>query len=281
MKKYFDNKTVLITGATSGIGEAIAYNLADKGAFLILTGRKEDKLKEVKCKCESIYERFKDNKIHDKNDRKIDIEKVRTFMCDMSNSNSIDSFVNFINKGEFPDVFILNAGISQRSLSLDTSIDVDRKLMDVNYFSSVYFIKCFKDKFRKAKLTKVAVTTSISGLFGFPLRSAYCASKHALHGFYESLDLENDNIKVTFLVPGRINTPISMSAILNDGTTYNKMDSGQAHGMNVDKCANIAVKAIRKGKHIKLIGNIELIMAYLHKYCPWLFWILAKRVSAK
>jgi len=278
MKTYFYNKTVLITGATSGIGESIAYNLANKGASLILTGRNEDKLKKVKCKCENIYEKSKHK--NSDNEEKI-IEKIRTYKCDMSNLDSINSFVNFIKKGDFPDIFILNAGISQRSLSLDTDIDVDRKLMDVNYFSGVYFIKCFKEELKKAKLTQIAVTTSISGLFGFPLRSAYCASKHALHGFYESLDLENDNIKVTFLVPGRINTPISMSAILNDGTKYNKMDSGQAHGMNVDKCASIAVRAIRKRKHIKLIGNIELIMAYFHKYCPWLFWILAKKVSAK
>ena len=130
------------------------------------------------------------------------------------------------------------------------------------------------------KRTHISVTTSISGLFGFPLRSAYCASKHALFGFFESLALENDNIKVTFLIPGRINTPISKSAILGDGSTYAKMDSGQSGGMDVDKCARVALRVIAKGKRRKLIGGKELLMVYIKKFIPPLFYKLATKISA-
>ena len=131
-----------------------------------------------------------------------------------------------------------------------------------------------------AKKIRIVVTSSISGLFGFPLRSTYCASKHALFGFFESLELENENIKVTFLIPGRINTPISKNAILGNGSTYSKMDSGQAGGMDVDKCARIALRAIAKGKRRKLIGGKELLMVYIKKFIPPLFYKLARNISA-
>ena len=118
------------------------------------------------------------------------------------------------------------------------------------------------------------------GLFGFPLRSAYCASKRALFGFFESLALEYPHIKVTFIIPGRIRTEISRSAVLGDGSKFGEMDPGQANGMDVTKCAKIAIKAIAKEKHKKLIGGTELLMAYIYKYIPWLYYILARKVSA-
>ena len=122
--------------------------------------------------------------------------------------------------------FLLNAGVSQRAKALDTSIETDRKLMEVNYFGGVYLIKKLKDMILACDSVHIAVVSSISGLFGFPLRSAYCASKHALHGFYESLDLEYPNIHVTLLVPGRIRTEISRSAITSSGDAFGKMDPG-------------------------------------------------------
>lgn len=114
---------------------------------------------------------------------------------------------------------------------------------------------------KSAEHVQFSVTTSLSGLFGFPLRSAYCAAKHALFGFYESLELEYDNINVTFLIPGRINTQISKSALHGDGTAHAKMDAGQATGLSVERCGAIAVHAIKKQKHRKLIGK---------KNCSWL-----------
>ena len=112
------------------------------------------------------------------------------------------------------------------------------------------------------------------------MRSAYCATKHALFGFFESLELENDNIRVTFIIPGRINTQISKSALLGNGEKYNVMDPGQAKGLDVNVCARKAVKAIVKGKHKKLIGKMELLMVYIYKYFPWLYYKLSKKISA-
>ena len=281
--KKFENKNILITGASSGIGEAIAYQLAAAKANLFLAGRDMEKLMAVKDKCVNINSASGKNnnvKATDTNENIPDYP-VQTFGVDFSSTESIDNFVSDItNKNITFDYLILNAGISQRALTLETDFCVDRKIMETNFFGPVYLTKKLSHMLLSAKNTHIAITSSISGLFGFPLRSAYCASKHALFGFFESLELENENIKVTFLIPGRINTPISKSAILSDGSTYSKMDSGQAGGMNVDKCAQIALRAIAKEKHRKLIGGKELLMVYIKKYVPLLFYKLARKISA-
>lgn len=259
----FNGKKVLITGASSGIGKAIALQLAKKGADLLLAGRQ---IQRLECVCNDC--------------KKLGINADFAFL-NFSDFSSIDHFhEKILSQNLYFDYLILNAGISQRALTLDTDFSVDQHIMNVNYFGPVYLIKKLEKMLRTSAMTHIVVTSSISGLFGFPLRSAYCASKHALFGFFESLELENENIKVTFLIPGRINTEISKKAILGDGTAYDKMDSGQANGMDVEKCAKIAICAIEKGKRRQLIGGKELMMAYLKKYCPALFFKLSKRISA-
>jgi len=260
----YTGKNILVTGASSGIGEAIACRFAAQGARLFLAARNLEKLEAVRARCEAAG-----------------AAAAEVYRVDFSSEESIDAFVDSINaKGIVFDCLVLNAGISQRAFALDTDISVDRKIMETDFFGPVYLTKKLAPQLRSQKLVNIAVTTSISGLFGFPLRSAYCAAKHALFGFFEALELENKNIKVTFLIPGRINTEISKSAVLGDGSTYSKMDAGQANGMDVDKCAEIAVRAISKCKHRKLIGGIELVMVYIKKYCPALFFKLAGKVSA-
>lgn len=259
----FNGKSVLITGASSGIGKAIALQLAKKNTNLMLISHHLEELEEVCNECKNLG------------------AKADCSFLDFSDLVYIEHFTEkIISQNLHFDYLIFNAGISQRALALDTDFSVDQKMMNVNFFASVYLVKKFEKMLRASKMTRIAVTTSISGLFGFPLRSAYCASKHALFGFFESLELENDNIKVTFLIPGRINTEISKSAVLADGSAYAKMDAGQAHGMTVEKCAKIAIRAIEKGKHRKLIGGKELLMVYIKKYCPWLFFRMAKKISA-
>ena len=247
----FKDKTLLITGGGTGIGEAIAYQFAQRGTNVILSGLGEEQLRKVEERCRQYGVKAWHKEVN------------------LERSESIDALVEYVDSlGVKPDFFVLNAGISQRALTLDCDIALDRKLMEINYLK-------FKEHLKTAKEIHIAVTTSISGLFGFPLRSAYCASKHALFGFYESMELEYPNIKVTFLIPGRIRTEISKSALL-----FAKMDPGQANGMDVTKCARVALKAIAKEKHKKLIGGKELLMAYFYKYTPWLFYILARKVSA-
>ncbi|MBP9997996.1 MAG: SDR family NAD(P)-dependent oxidoreductase [Bacteroidales bacterium] len=258
----FRNRSVLITGASSGIGAAMAEEFASRGAALIITGRNEARLEEVKERCIAAG-----------------ACRVQTAVLDMTSEASIDAFASALQ--EIPDCLVLNAGISQRSEALETDESVVRKVMETNFFGPVRLTMALADKIKAAEFMNIAVTTSISGLFGFPLRSAYCASKHALFGWYESLQTENSNIRVTFLIPGRINTPISLSALHGDGKAHGQMDPGQQNGMPAEKCARIAVNAIARGRRRKLIGGVELIMAYLKKWAPGIFWMLAGRVSSK
>lgn len=258
----FNNKYAIVTGASSGIGAAIAKQLAKEGCNLFLTGTNISNLKETKSVCEE--------------------KGVKVFYqeCNLANYNEIDNFADFVkSKNVSIDLFVLNAGISQRAMAFDTDFETDKKIMQINYWSAVYLIKKFRQEILEAKHTSIAVTTSLAGLFGFPLRTSYCSSKHALFGFFESMDLEYDNISVTFLIPGRINTDISKSALLGNGEKYEKMDPGQAKGLDVNKTARIAVKAIKKKKHRKLIGRYELLMAHINRYLPRLYYILSKHIS--
>ncbi len=263
-KMEFKGKNVLVTGGGSGIGEAIAYQFAQRGTNVLLVGRREDALKRVQQKCETFG------------------VKAWIKPTDLENQASIDALVDYIHGQNLTfDFFLLNAGVSQRALTLETDISVDRKLMEVNYFGGVYLIKKLKDMLLASQSVHIAVVSSISGIFGFPVRSAYCASKRALHGFYETLTLEYPHIKVTMLVPGRIHTDVSLNAMMGNGERAGQMDPGQANGMDVDKCARIAIRAIAKGKHEKLIGGADLLMVYFYRYCTPLYRFLAKRISAR
>lgn len=259
----FKHKHAVVTGASSGIGAAIAKQLAKEGCNLFLTGLGAQQLLETEKACR-------------------DINDVTVYCkeCNFSDYSSIDELVTFIKgKNVTIDLFVLNAGISQRAKAFETAFETDQKIMQVNYWSSVYLIKQFREEILASKHTSISVTTSLAGLFGFPLRTSYCSSKHALFGFFESMDLEYDNISVTFLIPGRINTPISKSALMGDGKRYEKMDPGQAKGLDVDIAARKAVKAIKKKKHRKLIGKYELLMAHINRYLPGLYYVLSKHIS--
>ncbi|MCF0200378.1 MAG: SDR family NAD(P)-dependent oxidoreductase [Bacteroidales bacterium] len=257
------DKTALITGGGTGIGQSIALHLAKEGCHLVLTGLGIEELNKTKAACEQFG------------------VKAYAIETQLDDYTSIDRLYEYVmEQGLRIDLFVLNAGISQRDKAFDTDISIDEKILKIDFLSGVYLVKKFKDMILASEHVQISVTTSLSGLFGFPLRSAYCAAKHALFGFYESLELEYDNINVTFLIPGRINTQISKSALHGDGTAHAKMDAGQANGMSVERCGAIAVKAIKRQKHRKLIGRGELLMAYIHKYCLGLYYKLSRKISA-
>ncbi|MBR5149842.1 MAG: SDR family NAD(P)-dependent oxidoreductase [Bacteroidaceae bacterium] len=259
----FKDKTALITGGGTGIGEAMAYQYAKKGTNVILTGRRMEPLQQVQKNCEAL------------------VVKAWCRCVDMEKSETIDALVEWITENKFEiDFLLLNAGISQRALTLETDISVDRRLMEVNYFGGIYLVKSLKEMFL-ARGVHIAVVSSVSGVFGFPVRSAYCASKHAIHGFYETIALEYPQIKTTILIPGRIHTDVSKNALDGTGKATGIMDPGQANGYDVNRCAKVAIKAIARGKHQKVIGGFDTIMVPFYKYIPWLFRLIARNVSAR
>ncbi len=259
---YFANKTCWITGASSGIGREMALLLAKENAKLILSGSNINLLEEVRGEC-----------------------LIHTNSCfvvpfDLSNPSEVELASRAVLKEHGP-IFLLvnNGGISQRALASDTPIEIDRRIMEIDFFSHIIITKTILPGLIENKQGHIAVTSSLAGKFGTRQRSAYASAKHALQGFFESLRIEllEHNIKVTIAYPGYINTPISIRAIDAQGNSHGKMDKGQLNGIPAHICAKKFIDAIKKGKAEVVIAKKEIIMLYLKRFFPSLFFKLISK----
>ena len=260
----FTGKTLWITGASSGIGKAVALELSQKKCHLILSGRKEQALREVATNCEK--------------------NGISTWVVpfDLGDENSINQATELVLKKESKiDGLYHFGGISQRSFASDTPLSVDRKIFEINFFGTIALTKKVLPIMIKNGNGQIGVTTSIVGKFGFPYRSSYSATKQALHGFFESLRSENVNhgIKISMIIPGRVKTNISVNALDNEGNAHNKMDQGQDKGMSVEKTAKIIVAKLQREKKEILVGGSELIMVHIRRFFPRLYYYLSSRVK--
>lgn len=258
-------QSIWITGASSGIGAACARNYACQGARLVLTSSSSDRLEEVAEKC-----------------RAAGAESVFVLPYDFSNTDHINELVS--KAWELTggiDIVLLNAGISQRTNVEDTSMEMVRKIMEINYFAPVAIAKELLPYMVARGGGKMAVTTSIAGRFGFPLRCGYSSSKFALYGFFETLQAEyyNSGIKVTMVCPGRVCTNISRYALDKGGKPHGELDPGQANGMSADKAAKIIVKAIRKSRKEVQVGGKELLMVYIKRFFPDLCAMISRKIK--
>lgn len=258
-------QSIWITGASSGIGEACAFRYAEQGARLVLTSSSAERLETVAAKC-----------------RELGASEVAVLPYDLSVTEGIEALVEkawTVFKGI--DIVMLNAGISQRTNVEDTSMEMVRKIMEINYFAPVAIAKELLPRMVSAGGGKIAVTTSIAGRFGFPLRCGYSSSKFALYGFFETLQAEyhNAGIRVTIICPGRVNTNISRYALDKGGKPHGVMDPGQAGGMSAEKAAQIITRAISKGKREVLVGRKELLMVYIKRFFPGLCATLARKIK--
>ena len=180
------------------------------------------------------------------------------------------------------DILVNNGGISHRSLAKDTSLEVDRRVMEIDYFGHVALTKAVLPSMLERKSGHIVVTTSLAGLLQVPYRTAYCAAKHALHGFFDTLRVElwEDNIKVTLVCPAQVRTNISYQALAGDGDKYGKMDPLIEAGMTPDECAEAIIKAVVKGKHQVLVGTgTPIIGTYVKRLSPTLFTRLVRKAQ--
>ena len=251
--KKFENKVVWITGASSGIGEATAYQFAKEGATLILSARREDELLRVKQNTGLPS--------HQVFVLPIDVEKIEKIS--EKAKQAIEHFGKI-------DVLFNNAGISQRGSVLDTDISVYQKIFNLNFFGVIALTKAVLPFMKQQKSGQIAVTSSVSGKLATPMRSGYCASKHALHGFFDALrsEIYQDNISVTLICPGYIHTNISYNAVAADGSKFGKMDENQANGMSPEECASRIVEAIYKKRDEVYMGGKEVLGVYLKRFFP-------------
>ncbi len=267
MKNYkeFNNKIVWITGASSGIGEALVYAFINSGALVIASSNDPSGLQRVKAACSESSAR------------------VFCVLFDLSDTTGIEKIVeDQIKQHSRIDILLNLGGISQRARIDETPLWLDRKIFEINYFGTIALTKAVLPWMIRQKSGHVLATSSISGRFGFPLRSAYSASKQALHGFFETLYLENksSNIRATVIIPGRVRTAISLHALDSEGKEYGKLDDGQAKGLSPERAAEIIIAGILKNKREILVGKGELMMLHIRRYAPWLFFRIADKIKS-
>lgn len=246
-------KTIWITGASSGIGRSLALAYGRDSVNLILSARNQKKLDMVK------------NEIGAP-------ERTCVLPLDLTDTESFSGIVEQAwSLFDGVDIMIHNGGISQRSLVAETPLSVDRSIFETNYFGTVGLTKCLLPYFLRRGSGQFAVITSVVGKFGTALRSSYSGSKHALHGFFESLRAEHheDNIHVSLICPGFVNTDVSINALTADGSKQGIMDKATAGGLSPDDFARKARRAISRQKREVVIGGpLEVIAVYVKRFFP-------------
>ena len=250
-----NNKVVWITGASSGIGEELAYAFAKENTKIILSARRQKELERVMNNCT--------------NQENIKILSLDLAKHDELNEKTIQAIALF---GQI-DILINNGGISQNAIATETNIDIDKRIMDINYFGSIILTKNVLPAMLERKMGHIATVTSLLGKFGTAYRTGYSASKHALHGFFDSLRSEvyKQNIQILLVVPGFIKTNISINALSSDGSPTYKMDPGQENGIPPQELAIKMIDAIKNNKEEILVGGKEKIGVLLKRFFPKFF----------
>lgn len=259
----FKGKVIWITGASSGIGKQLALQLAQEQALLILTARNESALNIIKQECSP------------------NTDKCTVLPTDLSHFNAIELVAEALAIHGHIDIVIHSAGISQRSLAINTGEEVYRELMEVNYFAPVNITLELLRHFSERKNGHIVALGSMAGLMGFPMRTGYAAAKHALKGFFETLQCEHniEGLNITIVSLGRVNTPISENAITADGTPHGIKDKGQQNGIPVDVCANKILNAIEKKKKHIIIAQEEKVLSWLWWYARRYYYKIARRTG--
>jgi dehydrogenase/reductase SDR family protein 7B len=256
MNDAFRGKVVWITGASSGIGEALARQFADCGSRLLLSSRREDELNRVARLCSKA-------------------ESVAVLPLDLSKPELMcDAVRRALEIVDHVDVMIHNGGVSQRAFASDTQYHVDELLMRTNYLGPIALTKALLPSMRSRRQGHFIVVTSVLGKFGLPGRSGYCASKHALHGFFDTLraELWRDGIRVTLVLPGFVRTNVSINALTGTGAALGKMEAGTAAGVRPEICAKQIISAAASGKpEVNVVQLKELAALYLSRLLPNLF----------
>jgi len=262
---------VWITGASSGIGQALALEYVKQGAKLILSARTEQALNEVKQQCVNVGAQASD---------------ILVLPLDVTEQASIESsLTKALAFAERIDVLINNAGVSQRSTCLTTDMSTYRTLFEVDVFGQIALTKAVLPSMIKQGRGHIAITSSVAGKMGVPFRSGYCAVKHAVMGFFDALRAEvaHQNINVSTITPDFIRTNVSKNALAGDGSAYGKVDDSIANGMAADECAKVIIKGLNKAKKEIAVGKgVEMHALWLKRFFPnTLFKVMEKQYQKR
>ncbi|MDP5053493.1 MAG: SDR family oxidoreductase [Congregibacter sp.] len=237
----FANKVVWITGASSGIGEALALRMAARGSLLVLSARNESELQRVATLC-----------------REAGAPNVLVVPLDVSKYDTMEAAAQQVlaQFGQI-DLLINNAGVSQRSFCVDTDFEVYRQLMNINVLGQIALTQAVLPAMLARGQGHISVTSSVAGKIGAPLRTGYCAAKHAVMGFFDALrtEIAADGLQVTTITPGFIKTNVSKNALSGDGTPTGSMDDDIAGGMDVGDCADVILAGFENGDPEIAVGS--------------------------
>lgn len=257
----FSGKTVWITGASSGIGEALAKAFAAAGATLVLSARRENELERVKGLCK---ENSPGGPGH------------LVLPLDVTDHGAMPAAVAAV-KGHAGriDLLINNAGIGQRSLAVDTGMDVYRRIMDVDVLGQIALTRAALPTFIEQGSGQIAVTSSVAGKVGVPYRTGYCAAKFAMVGFFDSLraEIAHHGVTAHTILPGYIQSNISVHALQGDGSEMGYVDKVIAGGMDTDRAAAVILKGLAKGKPEIPVGQgFEMHALWIKRFFPGLIF---------
>jgi short-subunit dehydrogenase len=221
------------------------------GAIVIASARRKEKLFQLKEECNHP-------------------DKLITIVLDITNQSSIDHAVHEVKQLKSLDMVVHNAGIAQKGLVIENDMDVDRRIMETNYFGTVALTKAIMPIFIEQRHGWFSIVSSFAGVLGIPSRSAYAASKHALHGFFDSLKAESMNCKIdlSFIIPGFINTNITVKGLNGEGEPCGKLETSHRLGMSSDQCALRMIEGFKKRQRNILVGKKEVILIYIHRISP-------------
>ncbi|WP_417601706.1 SDR family NAD(P)-dependent oxidoreductase [Owenweeksia hongkongensis] len=258
---YFHGKTIWVTGASSGIGEATAKALSSKGCQLILSARRASELERVKSECSNP-------------------DSIQILPLDLLNNKEAQQWVDTAWKTfGGVDILINNGGIGQFGSVIETSDEVERKVFETNYFGHVAITKAILPKMLEAKKGQILTISSIAGKFGQANLAAYSASKAAVNLYYESLkeELHKTPIKIQVVSPGFIKTNVTINSLKPDGSKMEKNSPAQENGMPTDVFAKKLLTVLTKDSFHSYIGNKELLAVPLHTFVPGLLYKMLRK----
>lgn len=250
MSEFFSNKVVAITGGSDGIGKALVDQLLRYGAKVATCARNQDKLYDLQVSHSGF--------------------PIHTIVADVSDFNDCRKFIDSTIKvfGGI-DILINNAGVSMRGLLKDTDIDVIKKVMDINFFGTVYCTKLALASIMERKGAIVGIS-SIAGYRGLPGRSGYSASKFALNGWLEAVrtELMDSDVNVLWVCPGFTRSNIRNAALNNKGQAQGESPLDEGSLMSAAECATHIIKAIEKKKRTLVLTFQGKQTVFLNKFFP-------------
>lgn len=260
------DQVIWITGASGGIGEALAREFASRGARLVLSARRQSELERVRAS------------LHNP-------EQHLLLPLDITDTNAISVAIEHIRAtiGKL-DWLINNAGISQRALILETTTETDRKLFEVDYFAQVSLTRQALPMLLAGGNGHVVFVSSVAGLVGTQYRGSYSAAKAALHLWANALraELYDKGLRVATVFPGFVKTDVSRNALTGDGSVLGTMDDAQANAMTATAFAEKTAKALLQGKNYIVIGGFkEKLAAFISRLSPELLYKMIRQSKVR